>query len=133
MKRCLPIGDQKSSVVHKITLRNPARTVEVREMLRSTGVVPYEADILFKYRWMNDTNIGGMKWLSVVESNGVSTNSVCSQRTIQIKQMKVVEKDEDVPLKCLALDIETVSDDDSRMPEAEKDPCSLSFLVRLVT
>ncbi|MCK5547840.1 MAG: hypothetical protein KAI64_02430, partial [Thermoplasmata archaeon] len=63
VKRTLPVGYQEQSDVYKITLRNPARTVEMREMLRSAGMVPYEADILFKYRWMNDVGIGSMMWI----------------------------------------------------------------------
>jgi len=129
VKRCLPVGYQEPSDVYMITLKNPARTVEVREMLRSAGIVPYEADILFKYRWMNDFGVGGMKWVSTPESNGLSTDSVSCQRKLQMKDVKGLEKDEDVPLKYLALDIETVGEDESKMPEAGRDPVVMISLV----
>jgi DNA polymerase I len=129
VNRCLPLGYQEPSEVHKITLRNPAKTPDLREMLRDKGYVPYEADILFKYRWMNDIGIGGMKWVRTTESNGISTNSVTTERKIQMKHVEALEKDEDAPLRYLALDIETVSDDESKMPEAVKDPIVMISLV----
>ena len=129
VKRTLPVGYQEPSEIYKITLRNPARTVEMREMLRSAGMVPYEADILFKYRWMNDVGIGSMMWIDAEASNGISTDSVCSDRKIQMKEVKALEKNEDAPLKYLALDIETVSDDMSKMPESNKDPMVMISLV----
>ena len=129
VKRNLPIGYQPPRDVFKITLRNPARTVEVRDMLRGKGIAVYEADIPFKYRWMNDVGVGGMKWVSAVESSGIATNSVCADRSIQIKQLKAVEKEEDAPLRYVALDIETVSNDDTRMPESSRDPIVMISLV----
>ncbi len=129
VKRCLPVGYQEPSDVYKITLRNPAKTPEMRDMLKSKGFLPYEADILFKYRWMNDLGIGGMKWLKTTESNGIATTSVRSDRMVQMKHVEGMEKDEDAPLKYLALDIETVSDEENKMPEAEKDPIVMISLV----
>ncbi len=129
VKRTLSLGYQQPSDVYKITLRNPAKTVEVRDSLRAMGVTPYEADILFKYRWMNDLDIGGMKWISTKESNGVNTDSVLSHRKVKLKDFSVVEKYEDAPLKYMAFDIETVGSEDGVMPDQEKDPVVLISLV----
>ena len=85
VKRTLPIGYQEPSEVYKITLRNPAKTVEVRENLRAGGIVPYEADILFKYRWMNDIGIGAMRWIDTQGSNGISTDSVYADRRSSVE------------------------------------------------
>jgi DNA polymerase I len=46
-----------------------------------------------------------------------------------MKEVKGIEKEEDAPLKYLALDIETVGKDDSKMPEAENDPIVMISIV----
>ncbi|UCD02879.1 MAG: hypothetical protein JSV63_03810 [Candidatus Aenigmatarchaeota archaeon] len=122
VKRMLPVGFQEPRDVHKITLRDPGKTVEVREALRSMGVEIYEADILFKYRWMNDSNVGGMKWIMTEQENGINTTSVSAKKLVQIKDFKVMDKYEDAPLKYISFDIETVSSEKGAVPDPEKDP-----------
>ena len=49
VKRYLPLGYQKEMKdMHKITLRNPAKTPEIRDRLVSRGFKVLEADIPFK-------------------------------------------------------------------------------------
>jgi DNA polymerase I len=128
VKRTLPVGYQQPRDVCKITLRNPAKTIEVREALRAMGVVPYEADIMFKYRWMNDVSLGGMKWISTEDTNGITTDSVSAGKKVKMHDFRTVEKYEDAPLKYMAFDIETVGDD-GVMPDEEKDPVVLISVV----
>jgi DNA polymerase I len=129
VKRTLPVGYQEPRDVNKITLRDPGKTVEVRETLRSMGVETYEADVLFKYRWMNDFGLGGMKWVGTEQENGINTSSVSAKRLVQIKDFKVLEKYEDAPLRFVSLDIETVSSEKGSIPDAEKDPVVMIALV----
>ncbi len=129
VKRTLPMGYQEPRDVWKITLKNPAKTVEVREALKKKGISTYEADILFKYRWMNDSDIGGMRWISTKESNGISTTSVSAQRLVQIKEFEIIDTEEDAPLRYLAFDIETVGKNEGSMPDSETDPVAMISLV----
>ena len=46
-----------------------------------------------------------------------------------MKHVEGVGKDEDAPLRYMALDIETVSDDENKMPVAERDPIVMISLV----
>ncbi len=128
-KRTLPVGYQEPIEVYKITLRDPGKTVETREALKSMGVDTYEADVLFKYRWMNDSNVGGMKWVSAKDGSNISTDSVSAQKMIQIKKFDVIEKYEDAPLRYLAFDIETVGATEGMMPDPESDPVAMISLV----
>ena len=129
VERKLSVGYQKPRKVAKITLRNPAKTVEVREHLKSMGIEVYEADILFKYRWMNDNDIGGMRWIKTEESNGINTDSVSAQKLVQIRKFEPVDRHEDAPLRYLSFDIETVSNTAGSMPDPEKDPAVLISMV----
>ncbi len=129
VERTLSVGYQKPRTVKKITLKDPGKTVEVREGLRSMGVETYEADVLFKYRWMNDFDVGGMKWIRTEGGNGITTTSVSAQKMVQIKTFKAIEKYEDAPLRYLAFDIETVGSSDGVIPDPESDPVAMISLV----
>lgn len=129
VKRLLPIGFQKSETdILKITLKDPSQTAPIREHLRKQSFVGdiFEADILFKYRFMADFSIYGMRWYKV-HGNGTSTHSVCSDIKIQIEKIEPLEKIENVNFKYMALDIETVG---SEIPNLGQSPIaiiSLSF------
>ncbi|MFH0956488.1 MAG: 3'-5' exonuclease, partial [Candidatus Aenigmatarchaeota archaeon] len=99
VQRTLPMGYQKPRTVYKITLRDPGKTVEIRNGLIERGISTYEADILFKYRWMNDLGVGGMKWVRAHESKVMNTNMVSTQRNIELSDFQVIEKYEDAPLR----------------------------------
>jgi len=59
VKKFLPVGYQKEKTeVLKIINRNPSKVSDIRDNL---GCRVFEADILFKYRFMSDKNIKGMK------------------------------------------------------------------------
>ncbi len=115
----LPIGYKKTpEKVVKITGRDPSKIPEIRESLKRFGV-PYEADILFKYRFMSDNNIKGMNWIEV-EGTPVRTNTV-KCRAIDAKKIKPLDLFNNAPLKYMSVDIECLPTAD-RIAEPEKDP-----------
>ncbi|MFQ5647668.1 MAG: 3'-5' exonuclease, partial [Candidatus Aenigmatarchaeota archaeon] len=122
------VGSQAPRDVYRITLRNPAKTPEVREGLTAAGVKAYEADILFKYRVMNDLGLDGLGWVEVSGSNGVTTETVNAKLKLQIKDIKPVLKDADVGLKYMAFDIECTSSKGG-LPDSKRDPIILISLV----
>lgn len=123
------ISDNKESKdFYKIITSNPSKTPEYREMLTKEGVSVFEADILFKYRFMNDYNLKGMRWIRL-KGNEISTNTVRAKKIFKIDSFEEIEK-EDVPLKTVALDIECIPDTGTGLPDAKRDPIimmSLSF------
>jgi DNA polymerase I len=129
VERTLPMGYQKKRKVYKITLKDPGKTVEVRNGLIGMGATTYEADILFKYRWMNDLGVGGMKWVRPKQSTILNTSRVSTQRNIELSDFDVIEKYEDAPLRYASFDIETVSLVDGSVPDAEKDPVAMISFV----
>lgn len=129
VERYLPIGfrGEKTKIL-KIMLKNPAQVPEVREELRSSGFVEevYEADILFKYRFMTDFGLYGMKWVKV-EGSPVKTITVKCP-AISCKSIKPTDVIENAPLKYLSFDIECLPSEG--MPNPKKDQIiviSLSF------
>ena len=126
VKKYLPIGfEGDKQDVLKIILRNPAKTPEIREEL--DGEL-YEADILFKYRFFTDKNVKGMNWIDV-EGKFVNTGTISCTGIEAEKITPDNKKEENAPLKILALDIETETPED-RIPEPDKDAItiiSLSF------
>ncbi len=123
VERFLPVGYQeKKTKVLKITNRNPSKVPAIRETL---GCRVFEADILFKYRFFSDTGIKGMNWIEV-EGDFVNTNTV-SCTGIEAKKIKPKNKEENIPLKIMALDIETEAPSD-RMPEPDKDAITMISL-----
>src|SRR3972149_6818685 len=68
VERFLPIGyyDEKTKLM-KIILNDPSKVPDVRDHLKRFPFVKqiFEADILFKYRFMADFGIYGMRWIKV--------------------------------------------------------------------
>lgn len=122
VKRALPMGHQEPRETFRITLKNPAKTPEVRDRLIAAGAEVFEADIPFKYRWMNDLGLGGMCWIRTNEGNGSLTNTVQASRMIRIAEMKPMAEAENSPMKYMAFDIETVPLTEGLLPDAMKDP-----------
>ncbi|MCK5022988.1 MAG: hypothetical protein KAS04_02340, partial [Candidatus Aenigmarchaeota archaeon] len=112
----------KKSKFHKIVLKNPAKTPEIRERLIAKGFKVFEADIPFKYRFMADYDLKGMEWIEIEEENGVNTTTVKTKKCVKIKKLKRFDKVGMVPLKHMALDIECVSLRGGEMPDGKKDP-----------
>jgi DNA polymerase I len=129
VKKRLAMGYQEPRGVWKITIINPAKTPEIRDYLNSRGMRTFEADVLFKYRFMADLGLTGLGWLKVSDHAGTSTNTVRSEKTIQIKEMKPIKKEIDAPLRVVAFDIECVPNQSGAVPEASRDPIVMISLV----
>ncbi|UCD07862.1 MAG: DNA polymerase elongation subunit [Candidatus Aenigmatarchaeota archaeon] len=128
VKRNIVMGYQAPREMRKVIIKNPAKTPDLRERLKANGFVPYEADILFRYRFMNDLGLNGMEWVKM-KSGPAATETVQADKKVEIKEMKPIKRIEDAPLKILALDIECAPLKKGMVPEAKKDPIILVSLV----
>lgn len=117
VERFLPIGYQPSVRVLKIIGKNPANTPEIREFVKRFGI-PYEADILFKYRFMADFDLKGMGWIDV-KGNFRRTNTV-KCKALDAESIKPVAISKNAPLRYISVDIECLSEE-NRLPIPEKD------------
>lgn len=117
VKRILPIGYQKPVNILKIIGKDPGKTPEIREFVRKFGT-PYEADILFKYRFMADFDLKGMGWINV-KGKFRKTNTV-KCRALAADNIKPIEILKNAPLKYLAIDLECLGGED-RLVTPEKD------------
>ncbi len=129
VQKKLVMGYQDPREVYRIETQNPAKTPELREKLKNAGFTPYEADILFKYRFMNDFGLHGMGWVKVEGGNGVNTNTVHTKRKMQVDKIQPINVEGNSPIKYLALDIECVSTQANAVPEAKRDPIIMISLV----
>jgi len=117
VEKTITLGYQEPVKVLKITGDNPAKTPEIREFVSRFGT-PYEADILFKYRFMADNGLGGMQWIEV--DGDIQRTSTVKCKAISAKTIKPVEIKKNTPLKYMALDIECLPKE-MRIPVPEKD------------
>jgi len=117
VERYLANGYGEKVKLLKITGKDPSAVPEMRELAARCGT-PYEADILFRYRFMTDFGIKGMCWIEA-EGDAERTDTV-SGRVILAESIKAIDSLKNMPLKYMALDIETIPDGD-RIPEPGKD------------
>ena len=122
-----PIGykEEKSNLI-KITLRSPSFVPNLREELLKQDFVEkvYEADILFKYRFLADFNLSGMKWYEV-EGNPINSQTVITD--IKIDAINIKESEERMfNPKILSIDIECFNS--SGIPDPKKHPIILISL-----
>ncbi len=107
----LPRGFTKTPTeMLKLTLRNPQKVSELRDLLKThpQSEEIFEADILFKYRFMADYSISGMGWIEA-ECADINTHTVKTERTVSITKIKPADEPRSVQTKYLAVDIETLS------------------------
>lgn len=127
VKRFLPIGyrEEKTEML-KIILKDPSRTSVIREHLRKLNFIEeiFEADILFKYRFMADFQLFGMNWYKIV-GTPIQTQTVKADLVIKIEKIEPIEKIENSPFKYMSLDIEVVS---SGLPNPLEEPISIISL-----
>jgi DNA polymerase I len=129
VKRISVMGYQQAKDFYKITLHNPAMTPELRDKVKASGIKTYEADILFKYRFMNDMDLGSLEWIKL-EAEPAKTGTVSVDSCVRIKEIRRTKVGQDAPLRFMALDIECVPLKKGTVPEADKDPIvmiSLAF------
>lgn len=117
VEKFLPIGYHSPVKVLKITGTEPGLTPEIKEFVKKFGT-PYEADILFRYRFMSDFDLRGMSWIEV-EGKPTKTNTV-KCKALMADSIKPIEILKNAPLKYMALDIECLPEE-PRVPIPEKD------------
>ncbi len=123
------IGYHEKTKLYKVTVNNPQEVPKIRDRLTEEKLVEeiFEADILFKYRFMIDFGMKGMDWIEA-EVERVNTR-VSKCITFTAHNMKVVEG-KNVKLRHMAFDIECVPSDPTKAISSKKDPIvmiSLSF------
>jgi len=117
VERYLPIGYQPPVKVLKITGTNPQQTPEMREYAKSFGT-PYEADVLFKYRFMADHGFKGMSWINAEGKLTRTTTVKC--KALKADSITPIEIMKNAPLNYMAVDIECLPTGE-RIPIPEKD------------
>ncbi len=129
-EKFLPIGFQsKKTKLTKITVSDPSRVPEIRDWIKDRNLAEeiFEADILFKYRFMADFNIFGMRWYKISGHN-INTTTVRAEKNIEVEKIEEVSDSDIAPLKYLSIDIEVAAGE--TLPDPKKDPIamiSLSF------
>lgn len=118
---------EKTKII-KITCKDPSNIPIIRDDLWKEGIVKkiFEADILFKYRFMADKGLNGSRWY---KANGtpITTSTVKTNRSFNLLEIKETEE-KNSNFKTLSLDIEVVSTEG--LPKAEISPIimiSLAF------
>jgi DNA polymerase I len=130
VEKFLPFGySEKPSRVLKVTGKDPSQIPVIRDEVWKEGLAKkiFEADILFKYRYMADANLHGMRWYRVV-GNPVSTSVVKVDRVVEMSCMEPAE-DRPSNLKIMAVDIEISTPEG--VPNSRTDPIimiSLAFM-----
>lgn len=119
------VGTNKTAEFHKVVVAHPGKIPEFRELITSGGGDGLEADILFKYRFMNDMNLRGLGWVKVENASKTNTQTISCEQAFRIGSLTSVNKDADAPLRTLALDIECIPVKDGEVPTAEQDPIIL--------
>ncbi len=118
VERYLAVGYGPKIKLLKITGKDPSVVPEIRELAMRYGT-PYEADILFRYRFMTDFGIKGMCW---IEADGeLERTGTVGSKCVLADSVRPIESPKNMPLKKMALDIETISESGG-VPEPGKDP-----------
>jgi DNA polymerase I len=129
VKRKPAIGWSKEPTTFlKVTLSNPQDVPRVRSVLEQTAKC-YEADVLFKYRFLVDHGLHGMGWAEI-EGDPIKTASAKVQ-AIRARGIRPAEKKDNTPLRYLCIDIECLPMDYKRAMDAARDPTiaiALTFL-----
>lgn len=132
VERILPFGYQESKKkMLMIVAKDPKQVRDLRESMKSYGYV-YEADILFKNRFMVDTGIFSNSWIRVENWRPTNTNTVFTDLKIETLASNISGQEEgDHPdLRHLCLDIECLADTSKGLPQPQTDPVimiSLAF------
>ena len=124
--KLLPIGFQKEKTkLIKVTLKDPSDVSRIRETLYNQIFIQdiFEADILFRYRFMSDIGISGLKWLNV-SGSPTDTTTVKTNINMTVDKMEEIDLEENAPFKYVAIDIETTSKEDN-IPDSKKDAIAI--------
>jgi len=122
VEKFLSVGySSKKTKLLKITLKDPSKVPQVRTELINSNLTDkiFEADILFKNRFMADFNLHGMRWIRVT-GTGTNTNTVKTDLVVEAKNIEEIEDQTLSSLKYMSIDIETVSSSEAK-PDSKKD------------
>ncbi len=113
--------DENPKKILKITLNNPSKVPMIRDRLEKNPDVEriFEADILFKYRFMADKKLYGMRWYEV-DGTPVRTETTKTKIKIKAKSFKEIDKEEYPRYKYLSFDLEIFMNEKG-MPDPDKD------------
>ena len=130
VKKYYPIGYRKEKEeFYRVFLSDPSKVPDVRDFITSSGLAlkTFEADILFKYRFLADFDLYGMRWYRV-EGEPINTQTSSTEISIKANSFEELDYLENAPFKILSLDIETTAKEGK--PNTKKDKIimiSLSF------
>jgi DNA polymerase I len=112
--------EEKTRMI-RIYLTDPSKVPKVRDFIinKNLSKQVFEADILFKYRFLSDFNIFGMRWYSV-EGKEIKTNGIKTERVLLAEKIEEEEYHLNAPFKVLSLDIETTAKEGRPNPEKDK-------------
>ena len=126
VERFLPIGyhPEKTKLL-KITTTDPSKVPEIREALRGKPFVKemFEADILFKYRFMVDRHITGLGMLKVT-GNATNTSTIKAKHKITAEKIEASTEAEFPDFRYAAIDIEVIGSQEG-LPDARKDEIAM--------
>jgi DNA polymerase I len=130
--RFTPFGyqDEKKKML-LIVAQDPKNVRELRESAKNYGTI-YEADILFKNRFLVDTGLRSNSWIKARSYRPTRTNTVSTKRKLETipSNLELDDFDEHPELRYLCVDIECLAESGDGMPQPEVDPIimiSLSF------
>jgi DNA polymerase I len=128
VEKFLPFCYQKSKTrMLRIFLNDPSKTPLVRDSIIQKNFVEnvFEADILFKYRFMVDKNLKGMCWYKV---NGEPVATSTTKTDLCIKASSIQEiGDKATNLKFFCIDIE-IFPKEGGLPDPKKDAIAMISL-----
>jgi len=130
VKKFLPYYYKKEKEkLIKVTCKDPKKVREMRDEIWREGVAKkiFEADILFKYRYMADKDLHGMRWYKV-SGNPIKTSTVKVDRMVELTNMEPAEERKS-SLKILSLDIEISTL--GGIPDSQRDPIIMISLAYL--
>lgn len=126
VERYTPIGyTNKPEKVLKVFTKTPVDVPKIRNEIQNNKLVKqiYEADILFKYRYMVDNGLYGMNWVDI-KGKGQRSETIKTPVT-KIDEIKQIDKMDHSELKYLAFDIEVIASEKNSLPNEDKDPIIL--------
>ncbi len=125
VEKFMPIGyNTQRKEILLIKVRDPSQVPLIRdELLRQNFVQEiFEADILFKYRFMTDYDLAGMKWFKVT-GDPVSTTTVKADKIVKAQKIEKVDNTE-TNLRYMAIDIEVATETETLI-DPKNNPISM--------
>lgn len=132
VERFLPFGcrEGKKKLV-LVVAKDPKQIRDLRESVGRDGTV-YEADILFKNRFMVDAGLFQNSWIKVENWRPTNTNTVFTGLRVETlaRHLSPMERDDHPRLRHLSVDIECLAEAGNGLPQPQIDPIimiSLAF------